>query len=127
MKREKFVKLVEEALDALPARFRKRIQNVSVLVEDLPPEQAAEGGSGNAGVVDSGEAEALVLGVFEGVPTTRKTTFDLPGGPDRIVLYQKNLEAVCSNEAEIRREIHLTVVHELGHYFGMTEAQLEDV
>ena len=127
MKREKFVKLVEEALDALPARFRKRMQNVSVLVEDLPPEQLAEGGSGNAGVVDWDEAEGLVLGVFEGVPTTRKSTFDLPGGPDRIVLYQKNIEAVCSNEAEIRREIHLTVVHELGHYFGMTEAQLEDV
>jgi predicted Zn-dependent protease with MMP-like domain len=127
MKREKFVKLVGEALDALPARFRKRMQNVSVLVEDLPPEQLAQGGSSNAGVLDSDEAEGLVLGVFEGVPTTRKSTFDLPGGPDRIVLYQKNIEAVCSNDAEIQREIRLTVVHELGHYFGMSEAQLEDV
>jgi predicted Zn-dependent protease with MMP-like domain len=53
--------------------------------------------------------------------------FDLPAGPDRIVLYQKNIEAVCSNEDEIRKEIRLTVLHELGHYFGMTEAQLEDV
>lgn len=127
MKREEFVKLVEEALDALPARFRKRMQNVSVLVEDLPPEQLAQGGSSNAGVIDSDEAEVLVLGLFEGVPTTRKSTFDLPGGPDRIVLYQKNIEAICSNDAEIRREIRLTVVHELGHYFGMSEAQLEDV
>ena len=127
MKREKFVKLVGEALDALPARFRKRMQNVSVLVEDLPPEQLAQGGSSDAGVLDSDEAEVLVLGVFEGVPTTRKSTFDLPGGPDRIVLYQKNIEAVCSNDVEIRREIRLTVVHELGHYFGMSEAQLEDV
>jgi predicted Zn-dependent protease with MMP-like domain len=127
MKREKFVKLVEDALDALPARFRKRMQNVSVLVEDLPPEQPAQGGASNAGVVDSDEAGVLVLGVFEGVPTTRKSTFDLPAGPDRIVLYQKNIEAVCSNDAEIRREIRLTVVHELGHYFGMSEAQLKDV
>ena len=120
MKREKFVKLVEEALDALPARFRKRMQNVSVLVEDLPSGQLAKGSSGNAGVVDSDEAGVLVLGVFEGVPTTKKSAFDLPAGPDRIVLYQKNIEAVCSNDAEIRREIHLTVIHELGHYFGMT-------
>jgi len=82
MKREKFVKLVEEALDALPARFRKRMQNVSVVVEDLPPEQLSQGGSSNAGVVDSDEAEVLVLGVFEGVPTTRKSAFDLPAGPD---------------------------------------------
>jgi predicted Zn-dependent protease with MMP-like domain len=69
----------------------------------------------------------LVLGVFEGVPTTKKSVFDLSAGPDRIVLYQKNIEAVCSNEDEIRKEIRLTVLHELGHYFGMTEAQLEDV
>jgi predicted Zn-dependent protease with MMP-like domain len=127
MKREKFVKLVEESLDALPARFRKRMRNVSVLVEDLPPARRPQRDSRNAGDLDSGDAEDLVLGVFEGVPTTRKSVFDLPGGPDRIVLYQNNIEAVCSNEAEVRREIYLTIVHELGHYFGMTEAQLEDV
>ena len=69
----------------------------------------------------------MVLGVFEGVPTTKKSVFDLSAGPDRIVLYQKNIEAVCSNEYEIRKEIRQTVLHELGHYFGMTEAQLEDI
>jgi predicted Zn-dependent protease with MMP-like domain len=127
MEREKFVKLVEEALDALPRRFRKRIHNVSVLVEDVPPERMSHGGSRNAGVADTDDADSLVLGVFEGVPTTRKSVFDVLSGPDRIVLYQKNIEAVCSNEDEIRQEVRLTVIHELGHYFGMTEAQLEDV
>ncbi|MCI0622071.1 MAG: metallopeptidase family protein [Acidobacteria bacterium] len=123
MEREKFVKLVEETLDALPARFRKRIHNVAVLVEDLPSEQLPCRGSRNAGIVDSDDAENVVLGVFEGVPATRKSVFDLPAGPDRVVLYQKNIEAACSNEDEIRKEIRLTVLHELGHYFGMTEAQ----
>ena len=127
MEREKFVKLVEEALDALPRRFRKRIHNVSVLVEDVPPERMSPRGSRNAGIADTDDADSLVLGVFEGVPTTRKSVFDVPFGPDRIVLYQKNIEAVCSNEDEIRQEVRLTVIHELGHYFGMTEAQLEDV
>jgi predicted Zn-dependent protease with MMP-like domain len=127
MEREKFVKLVEEALDALPTRFRKRIHNVTVLVEDLPPRRLPRRGSRSAGGADPDGAENLVLGIFEGVPQTMKSVFDLSAGPDRIVLYQKNIEAVCSSEDEIRKEIRLTVLHELGHYFGMTEAQLEDV
>jgi predicted Zn-dependent protease with MMP-like domain len=53
--------------------------------------------------------------------------FDLCPGPNRIVLYQKNIEAVCSNKAEIRHEVRQTVLHELGHYFGMDESQLNDV
>jgi predicted Zn-dependent protease with MMP-like domain len=72
MERDKFVKLVEEALDALPTRFRKQIHNFTVLVENLPPERLPHSGSRNAGVVDSDDAENLVLGVFEGVPTTMK-------------------------------------------------------
>jgi len=127
MEREKFVKLVEEALEGLPTRFRNRIHNVTVLVENVPPEQLPRRCSRNAGILDSDDAENLVLAIFEGVATTRKSVFDLPTGPDRIVLYQKNIEAVCSIEDEIRKEIRLTIVHELGHYFGMTEAQLEDV
>ena len=127
MKRKKFVILVEEALDALPARFRKRMQNISVLVEDVPPIQRLHRGSPHSDAAGADDSDSLVLGVFEGVPTTQKSVFDLPAGPDRIVLYQKNIEAVCSDEGEIRKEIRLTVIHELGHYFGMTETQLKDV
>jgi len=127
MEREKFVKLVEEALEGLPTRFRKRIHNVAVLVENVPPGQLPRRSSQNGRTLDSDDTENLVLGIFEGVPTTKKNMFDLHAGPDRIVLYQKNIEAVCSSEDEIRTEIRQTVAHELGHYFGMTEAQLEDV
>ncbi len=118
MKREHFVKVVEETLDTLPEEFRSRIQNVAVLVEDLPPNQRS---------VKPGQRGRLLLGIFHGVPTTKKSIFDLPSGPDHIVLYQKNIEAVCSSEAEVREQIRLTVIHELGHYFGMTEEQLSDV
>jgi predicted Zn-dependent protease with MMP-like domain len=118
MKRERFVKVVEETLDSLPREFRKRIRNVAVLVEDLPPNQPSP---------KSGQRRRLLLGVFHGVPMTKKSTFDLPTGPDHIVLYQKNIEAVCSSEVEVREQIRLTVIHELGHYFGMTEEQLKDV
>lgn len=118
MKREHFVKVVEEALDSLPQEFRSRIRNVAVLVEDLPPNRSSP---------QSEQPRQLLLGLFHGVPMTKKSLFQLPSGPDYIVLYQKNIEAVCSSEAEVREQIRLTVIHELGHYFGMDENQLKDV
>ena len=118
MKREHFVKVVEDALDSIPPEFRKRIRNVAVLLEDMPPNQPSP---------QPGYQGRLLLGVFHGVPTTKKSIFDLPNGPDHIVLYQKNIEAVCSSEAEVRDQIRLTIIHELGHYFGMDEEQLKDV
>jgi predicted Zn-dependent protease with MMP-like domain len=118
MKREHFVKVVEEALDSLPQEFRSRIQNVAVLVEDVPQNQPSP---------QAGKQGRLLLGVFHGVPTTKKSIFNLSSGPDHIVLYQKNIEAICSSEAEVREQIRLTVIHELGHYFGLDEEQLKDV
>jgi predicted Zn-dependent protease with MMP-like domain len=103
---------------SLPQEFRSRIRNVAVLVEDFPPNQPSP---------QPGQQRRLLLGLFHGVPTTKKSIFDLPTGPDHIVLYQKNIEAVCSSEAEVRDQIRLTVFHELGHYFGMDENQLKDV
>src|SRR5947209_19957905 len=118
MKREHFVKVVEESLDSLPEELRSRIRNVAGLVEDTPPNQPSP---------QSGQQRRLLLGIFQGVPTTKKSIFDLPTGPDHIVLYKKNIEAVCSTEAEVRHQIRQTLIHELGHYFGMTEEQLRDV
>jgi len=118
MKREHFVKVVEEALDSLPQEFRSRIKNVAILVEDFPPNQSPP---------QPGQQRRLLLGIFHGVPTTKMSVFDLPTGPAHIVLYQKNIEAVCSSDAEVRQQIRQTLMHELGHYFGMTEEQLRDV
>ena len=118
MKREDFVKVAEETLDSLPQEFRSRIQNVAILVEDFPPNQSTP---------QPGQRKRLLLGIFHGVPTTKKSIFDLPSGPDHIVLYQKNIEAVCSSEVEVGEQIRLSVIHELGHYFGLDENQLKDV
>jgi predicted Zn-dependent protease with MMP-like domain len=118
MKSEEFLNVAEEALDSLPEEFRSRIKNVAILIEDLSPKQA---------LFQPGQQQRLLLGIFHGVPATRKSVFDLPTGPAHIVLYQKNIEAVCSSEAEVRQQIRQTLIHELGHYFGMTEEQLRDV
>ena len=118
MHRADFSRVVEDVLASLPKEFRSRIRNVAVLVEDLPPGQPPP---------RLGRSKPLLLGIFHGIPTTKKSVFNLPAGPDHIVLYQQNIEAVCSSEAEIREQIRRTVIHELGHYFGLDEEQLEDV
>jgi predicted Zn-dependent protease with MMP-like domain len=116
LERQEFVKVMQEVLDSLPEEFRSRIRNVAVLVEDFPP-----------GQIPSLHPKKLILGLFHGVPMTKKSVFSLPTGPDYVVLYQKNIEAVCSTEAEVRDQIRRTVIHEFGHYFGMDEEQLKDV
>ena len=124
MKREHFIQLVEEVLDSLPMEFRERMDNLAVFVEDRPkPRRKPRGPAGKIGP----RRRSLVLGIFQGVPATQKSVFDLSTGPSRIVLYQKNIEAVCRNDAEIRHEVRQTVLHELGHYFGMNEFKLKDV
>jgi predicted Zn-dependent protease with MMP-like domain len=104
MEREEFVNVAEEALDSLPEEFRSRIQNVAILVKDFPANQRPP---------KLGQHRRLLLGFFHGVPTTKRSVFNLPTGPDHIVLYQKNIEAVCSNEAEVRHQVRQTLIHEL--------------
>jgi predicted Zn-dependent protease with MMP-like domain len=105
LEREAFAKVMQEVLDSLPEEFRRRIRNVAVLVEDHPPGQAS-----------SRKPRKLLLRLFHGVPMTKKSVFDLPTGLDYVVLYRKNIEAVCSTEAEIRDQIRRTVTlwHEGG-------------
>ena len=98
MDRERFVKLVEEVLDALPVEFRKRIHNLAVLVEDRPPKRWSRRTRGSVQKAGSDQTDSVVLGIFQGVPATTRSVFDLSAGPDRIVLYQKNIESVCSNK-----------------------------
>lgn len=121
MTRERFIEVVGEVLDYLPELFRKRIHNVAVLVEDYPPAQRPRP---HAPRPRAGAPRELLLGIFSGVPRTQKSVFQTAAGPDHIVLYQKNIEAICRSEAEVRAQIRLTLLHELGHYFGMTEEEL---
>ena len=112
MDRKRFEKLVEEALERLPEVFRAKLANLAIIVEDLPPREPGR--------------EGLLLGLFHGVPRTEKSSFQATP-PDRIFLYQKNIEALCSTDEEVRREVRNTLLHELGHYFGLTEDELRGV
>ncbi len=119
MERERFEELVEEALDELPQRFRKRIQNLAVVVEDKPSREVYERtGSSPFG---------LLLGLYHGVPFKHRGPFygNLP--PDVITIYQKPIEQICTTEEEIKKKVREVVFHEIGHYFGFNDKELKEI
>lgn len=96
------------ALQSLPPTLASRLENVAILVEEEPP----------SGVAPD------TLGLYEGVPLTERSSGDLLL-PDRITLFRGPLARACRSLAEMRREVRLTVLHEVGHFFGLDEAALE--
>ncbi len=114
--KEEFERLVDIALLQLPRQFRKKMQeeNIVVMVEDYPKSDIRKGTKG------------LILGLFHGVPRTAKSVEGFYY-PDRIILYQKNIERICSTPQEIEQQVLATVKHEVGHYFGLDEDALRDV
>lgn len=119
MTREKFERLVQDAIDSIPARFRKHIKNVAVVVEDEPsPELLEDMG------VESGDS---LFGLYQGTPLTARSWDYGNALPDRIVLFQKPIEEACETDLEVTWTIGETLIHEVGHYFGLSEEQLEEI
>jgi predicted Zn-dependent protease with MMP-like domain len=110
---ERFRELVEQALKSLPEQFSERLDNVEILIEDEPDPQTREHFPG-------------LLGLYRGVPQTERSTFHLGLMPDVISIYKRNIERLCRSEAEVRREVRKTLLHEIGHHFGLSEEDLED-
>jgi predicted Zn-dependent protease with MMP-like domain len=119
MTREKFEKLVEQALLEIPRRFRKEMRNVAVVVEDEPsPELLAE--------MDVEPGDTL-FGLYQGTPLPERSWAHGNNLPDRISIYQKPTEEACGDDDEIRDCIAETVIHEFGHYFGLSEDEIEEI
>lgn len=117
MTRERFEEIAQQAYDALPADFTDKVENVVILVEDYPSDDAL------------GRVKAdrySLLGLYQGIPLTQRGQWYGMSAtlPDKISLYQKNIESVCRNDEEIELRIREVLFHELGHYFGMDEAQV---
>ncbi len=106
MNRERFAELVREALDGLPTIFRKKIRNIQVVVEDEPTEQNG------------------LLGLYQGVPFKHRGIWYGNVLPDRITLFKRNIERISRTDEEIKEWIHEVLIHEIGHYFGFSEADL---
>ena len=118
MNRARFEGLVRQALSRIPDDIRSRLENVDVVVEDWAT-RAQLVGSG----IDEGE---YLLGLYEGVPLTDRYDYSMVL-PDKITLFMKAIEGICSTDEEIVREVRDTVVHEVAHHFGIGDATLEEL
>lgn len=119
MERERFEQLVEKALEAIPNKFRKLIDNLAIIVEEKPKIEVYKktGTSPLAGI----------LGTYHGIPFKHRGPYYGNQPPDMIVIYQKPIEDICTTDDEIREKIREVVFHEIGHYFGMTEKELREI
>jgi len=118
MEPERFEELTQEAFDALPDRFREHLENVRIVIEDLPSEEAKS----RVGYRDG----SLLLGLYEGIPLTHRTTAygTAPTMPDTITLFRRNIERIARTEERVREEIRKTLIHEIAHYYGMDEDEV---
>jgi predicted Zn-dependent protease with MMP-like domain len=105
---ERFEEMVAAALDGLPAELGRLMSNVAVTVQHEP---------GPPGL----------LGLYQGIPLTSRTTGYAGVLPDRITIYRQAICAACASEAEVVAEVRRTVIHEVGHHFGITDARLREL
>jgi predicted Zn-dependent protease with MMP-like domain len=113
--RSEFEHLVEEALASLPPRFAELLDNVAVVVEEEPSDDDLE-------ALDDDENE--LLGIYRGVALTRRTHDMLPMLPDQIAIFRGPILRVARTRREAVEEIRDTVIHELGHYFGLHDHEM---
>jgi predicted Zn-dependent protease with MMP-like domain len=111
MSRGRFEDLVSEALDTIPPELADLMDNVAIFVEDEAPED------------DSG-----LLGLYEGVPLTERDQWYGAGTlPDRILIFRNPTLALCESEQDVVEEVHITVVHEIAHHFGIDDERLHEL
>jgi len=121
MDRERFEWLVARALQALPEEFTSKLENIDVVVEDWP----TVGQLTRVGL-RQGQGQIL-LGLYEGIPLTKRGRHYGLVPPDKITIFRKPIEAKCRYDAEVTAEIQRVVKHEIAHHFGIGDARLEQI
>jgi predicted Zn-dependent protease with MMP-like domain len=113
---ERFDELVSQALDTIPDELSQRIENVAVVVQDWPTTAQSKGHGG------------MLLGLYEGISLTRRSPMSYSGVmPDRITIFRISHMRITADEEQLRRRIAVTVVHEVGHHFGIADDRLREL
>jgi predicted Zn-dependent protease with MMP-like domain len=115
MDRSAFEKLVEKSLERLPKKFKHKLRNIMIEIEDRPPQEVLD---------DMGIETGTLFGLYQGVPLTEREWNFGNVLPDRIIIYQKPIEDAAASSEEIEEIVLDTVVHEIGHYFGFDDNEL---
>jgi predicted Zn-dependent protease with MMP-like domain len=119
MTRARFERLVAEAVTLIPKRFRREMNNLALVVEDEPSDE----------LLDEMEIEPpdSLYGLYQGTPLPERSWAFGNALPDRITIFQRPIEEDCEDEDEVRAMIGETLIHEVGHYFGMSEEEIEEI
>ena len=111
--REQFEQLVARALDDLPSQVKSYLKNIAVVVDDVPTAEQ-----------NSGHEDGILLGLYEGIPENEWGK-GLGGMlPDKITLFQRNIEAIAQTAEQIEKEVRDTVWHEIAHYYGFDDEEI---
>jgi len=114
----KFQHLVSQAMSELPVAVLNAMENVAVVIRDLPSEQQLES--------EELDDPYSILGLYEGIPRPDRDGYNL-ALPDRITIFQRSLEAVCVSQVELFDEIKATMIHEIGHHLGWSDEDLKQI
>lgn len=118
MDRLSFEKLVQQSLRRLPRRFKKKLENISIEVEDRPSAELLR---------DMGITSGTLFGLYQGVPLTQREWNYGNVLPDRIVIYQRPIESAAASFEQVEEIVLDTVMHEVGHYFGFSDKELYEM
>jgi predicted Zn-dependent protease with MMP-like domain len=115
---EEFHGLLDRALEDIPDNFKSKIENLVFISEPYPSEtDLIRLGLNN---------KYTLLGLYSGVPYTHRSTWYSNVTPDRIILFQRNIEAICRNSEELYQKVREVLIHEIAHYFGMDEDEIRE-
>ena len=106
----RFATLVADALDSIPEDIASKMDNVAVVVDDFAP-------------------PGRLLGLYEGVPLTNRSHYGEGGMvmPDRVTIFRRSICAMCNSDQEVVDQVRMTVIHEVGHHFGLSDERLHEL
>jgi predicted Zn-dependent protease with MMP-like domain len=116
---EEFEGLVAEAISSLPENFKEKMENIAIAIEDFPSQELL--------IEMKIKSPYSLLGLYRGVPYPRRGIWYRNVLPDKIIIFKKPIEVRCRNREDIKESVRRVVIHEIGHYFGLNEADLRRI